>query len=226
MVEIIFLGTGSSLDNLTRRNAGGFVLKTESEQIHFDPGPGAVAAAQAFNVNLKNTDAVIISRNDSIRNNEQNLISQLSDKQTLMINQESKRLNKIGTTKTERTDYGYKIIAKNFTLLYLFKPLTKETIKKDKLNADVLILNNKYLNKGKEEIGTDDSYKIIQEIRPKLAILTGFSSNFKGDKHIQTARDLQKRTGVQVVAADDGTRIDLVSYAALAAQRRIFSFTK
>ena len=143
-----------------------------------------------------------------------------------MINQESKRLNKIGTTKTERTDYGYKIIAKNFTLLYLFKPLTKETIKKDKLNADVLILNNKYLNKGKEEIGTDDSYKIIQEIRPKLAILTGFSSNFKGDKHIQTARDLQKRTGVQVVAADDGTRIDLVSYAALAAQRRIFSFTK
>ena len=151
MVEIIFLGTGSSLDNLTRRNAGGFVLKTESEQIHFDPGPGAVAAAQAFNVNLKNTDAVIISRNDSIRNNEQNLISQLSDKQTLMINQESKRLNKIGTTKTERTDYGYKIIAKNFTLLYLFKPLTKETIKKDKLNADVLILNNNKRNKEKVE---------------------------------------------------------------------------
>ena len=99
-------------------------------------------------------------------------------------------------------------------------------MKKEKLKADVIVLYNKYLNKGKEDLGIEDSYKIISIIQPKLAVLTGFSLNFKGDKHIQSARDLKKRTDVQVIAADDGTRVDLVSYSALAAQRKIFSFMK
>lgn len=226
MAEIVFLGTGSSLENLTKRNAGGFVLKTGDEQMHFDPGPGATAAAQAFNVNVKNTDAIIISKEESVRNNEWRLIKQLSDKQPDIINQDSKKLNKIRTTKIEKSGYGYKIIAKNFTMLYLFKPLTKETMKKEKLKADVIVLYNKYLNKGKDDLGVDDSYKIISTVKPKLAVLTGFSLNFKGDKHIQAARDLKKRTDIQIVAADDGTRVDLISYSALSPQRKIFSFVR
>ena len=226
MAEIIFLGTGSSLENLTKRNTGGFVLKTGDEQIHFDPGPGAAAAAQAFNINTKNTNAIIVSKEESVRNNEWKLIKQLSDKQPDIINQESKKLSKLKTTKIEKSDYGYKIIAKNFTLLYLFKPLTKEIIKKDKLKADVIVLYNKFLNKGKEDLGIEDSYKIIFTIKPKLAIITGFGLNFKGDKHIQAARDLKKRTDVQIVAADDGTRVDLISYSALSPQRKIFSFAR
>jgi len=226
MAEIVFLGTGSSLENLTKRNAGGFVLKTGDEQIHFDPGPGAAAAAQAFGVNIRKTDAIIISKEEPVRNNEWKLIKQLSDKQPDMISQDCKKLNKIKTTKIEKLDYGYKLVARNFTLLYLFKPLTKEMMKKDKLKADVLILYNKYLNKGKEELGVEDSYKIISALRPKLAVLTGFSSNFRGDKHIQIARDLKKRTDIQTVAVDDGTRVDLISYSALSTQRKIFSFVK
>ena len=226
MAEIVFLGTGSSLENLTRRNAGGFILRSIGAQIHFDPGPGATVAAQAFNISTKHTDAIIISKEENVRNNEQNLIKQLSDKQVMIINQESKKFNKIGTTKIEKLDYGYKIIAKNFTLLYLFKPLTKEIMKKDKLKADIIVMYNKFLNKGKDDLGIEDSYKIISTIKPKLAVLTGFSLNFKGDKHIQVARDLKKRTDVQVVAVDDGTRVDLISYAALSAQRKIFSFIK
>ena len=65
MAEIVFLGTGSSLENLTRRNAGGFILRSIGAQIHFDPGPGATVAAQAFNISTKHTDAIIISKNNT-----------------------------------------------------------------------------------------------------------------------------------------------------------------
>ncbi len=230
MPEIIFLGTGSSLDELMKRNLGGFVLKTEDCQIHFDPGPGAVLAAQAFGINIRKTDALVNSKDLLVRNNDLKLIKKASEKEIQVINSETKKTIKINNLRIQKLGsilpYGFLVNAKNFTLLYIFMPITKEIIKKDKLKADVIVLYNKYLNKGKDDLGTEDSYKIINEIKPKLAVLTGFSPNFKGDKHLQTTRELKQRTGVQVVAVDDGTRIDLISYSALGAQKKLFSFGK
>lgn len=224
MTELIFLGTGSSLENLTQRNTGGFILKTLGCQIHFDPGPGAALAAQRLNVNTKNTDMIIISKEEQIRNNETNIITKISNKEIQIINQESKKLNVIGNTKIEKTNYAYKIISTNFTLLYIFEPITKEKIKKEKITADVLVIYNKQLEKTKGEISMDDSRKIISTIKPKLTILTGFGEKFKGDKAIEETRELKKKTNSQIVAADDGLQVDLVSYSALSSQKKIFSF--
>ncbi len=230
MPEIIFLGTGSSLNNLTHRNLGGFVLRTEDVQVHFDPGPGALIAAQAFGVNAKKTDAVISSRDEIKRNNETSLLKKISDKNLIEVTSEIKKIIKINDVRIQKIGKtlvcGYNITAKNFTLAYIFQPMTKDAIRKEKLKADVVVLYNKYLNKGKDDLGVEDSNKIISIINPKLAVLTGFSPNFRGDKHIQVARELKKKTGVQVVAADDGVTVDLLSYSALAAQKKLFSFTK
>lgn len=62
-VKITFLGTaGGRIVIMTQmRASGGFVLETEGERIHVDPGPGALVRAKQFGVNLRKLTGVVIS---------------------------------------------------------------------------------------------------------------------------------------------------------------------
>ncbi|MFW6013981.1 MAG: MBL fold metallo-hydrolase [Candidatus Nanoarchaeia archaeon] len=63
--KIIFLGTGgdSIVVGKQLRSAGGIIVQVLDNQIHINPGPGAVARAYDYGVNLRNNIAVLVSNN-------------------------------------------------------------------------------------------------------------------------------------------------------------------
>ncbi len=83
------------------------------------------------------------------------------------------------------------------------KPETKEI---KEYAADVIILQ------------TNNAEKIITKLKPKLAILMR--------AEVYKARELHKKTGVQVIAAQDGQTVDLYAYSAVAEQKALSKFTK
>jgi len=63
--KIIFLGTGGDAIVVGKqlRSAGGIILQVEDNQVHIDPGPGALPRAKDYGVNLRNNVAVVVSHN-------------------------------------------------------------------------------------------------------------------------------------------------------------------
>jgi ribonuclease BN (tRNA processing enzyme) len=82
---------------------------------------------------------------------------------------------------------------------------------KDFYKADILIVSVVFYAAHNEvdHLSLDDAVKIIQEIRPKLAILTHFGMTMLKAKPHLIAEDLQKRLKVKVIAAYDGLKLDL-----------------
>lgn len=63
MAKIIFLGTGGGRYCMASqaRATGGFRLELDNINFHIDPGPGALVRAKEFNVNVKDTDVILLS---------------------------------------------------------------------------------------------------------------------------------------------------------------------
>lgn len=80
MNKLTFLGTAGDSTCIARKNlgAGGLILQTEGLQFHFDPGPGALQSAQPTGINLRDTDAVIVTNNSPLSSNEAHLVADFS----------------------------------------------------------------------------------------------------------------------------------------------------
>lgn len=63
MFRILFLGTGGGrvVNSLQTRATGGFVIQYQNNQIHVDPGSGAVIRAKQYGINIRKTDIVCVS---------------------------------------------------------------------------------------------------------------------------------------------------------------------
>ncbi len=63
--KLVFLGTGGDAIVVGGqiRSSGGIILQVEDNQFHIDPGPGALARARDYGVNLRNNVAVLVSHN-------------------------------------------------------------------------------------------------------------------------------------------------------------------
>ena len=63
--SIIFLGTGgdSIVVGKQIRASGGIVFKFGDSQFHLDPGPGAIVRAKQYDVNPRETTAILVSHN-------------------------------------------------------------------------------------------------------------------------------------------------------------------
>ncbi len=74
--KLIFLGTGGDaiVTGKQIRSAGGIILQVENNQFHIDPGPGAVARARDYGVNLRNNVAVLVSHNHMNHCNDINAV--------------------------------------------------------------------------------------------------------------------------------------------------------
>ena len=111
------------------------------------------------------------------------------------------------------TDRAPKAVSKKAGVIYRLtdctithltaKPETKEV---KEYAADVIIMQ------------AINAEKIIAKLKPKLAILM--------HAEVYKARELHKKTGVQVIAAQDGQTVDLYAYSALPAQKSLAKFTK
>jgi phosphoribosyl 1,2-cyclic phosphodiesterase len=60
-----------------------------------------------------------------------------------------------------------------------------------------------------DHLSLPEAKRIIEEIRPKIAILTHFGMNMWRARPWELAGKLTEETGVSVVAARDGMRFDL-----------------
>lgn len=74
--KLIFLGTGydSIVVGKQLRSSGGIVLQVEDTQILIDPGPGCLVRANQYGVNLRNTDAILVSTNEIFHCNDTNAV--------------------------------------------------------------------------------------------------------------------------------------------------------
>jgi len=74
--KLVFLGTGGDAIVVGKqlRSAGGLILQVEDNQFHIDPGPGSLARARDYGVNLRNNVAVLVSHNHMNHANDINAV--------------------------------------------------------------------------------------------------------------------------------------------------------
>lgn len=268
--QIIFLGTAGDAFVLSKQDriGGGFVVQTESAQLHINPGPGAFLAAALAKIQVQKTTAVIVTDNTFIHTHDVPALIEAmtlgtfdakglllapksaleSDdlknpprvqkkyqeavEKTIMLQEETRvECNEIQiqTIKIKNSDpaaIGLKLITKDFSLGYTGK--TKYTAKlKDAFNdVEVMIFELSMLTEEKKEDGLclEDVKKLIEEIRPQLAVLTGFGISLMKEDILEITRFLYKQTGVQIIAAKEGFSFDPTNYAVKLRQKRLHGF--
>lgn len=115
-------------------------------------------------------------------------------------------INALPVENEDDTALGFKFFCPKFTLSYTGDTKVTPELLESLNGSDILILNVPY--PGNRAQGTnldrDSAIKIISHVRPKLAILTHFGLEMLKADPLQEAREVQRITGVQTLAAKDG----------------------
>jgi len=132
---------------------------------------------------------------------------------------------------TEHNDeqaVGFKLFTPKFILSYTADTKYKKDLVEQYSKSDILILNHKHPfgTKKPDGLASEDIVKILTKTKPKLAILTHFGNKLMNTNPIYEAREIQKQTGVQVIAAEDGMSLDPVSYSANLKQKTLNLYRK
>src|SRR3989344_9675913 len=121
-------------------------------------------------------------------------------------------LVEINTLSAEHTDpyaLGFKFFCPKFTLAYSGDTKLTPKLLEEMAGSDIVILNVPY--PGEKGTGmnldTNAAIHIISTVRPRLAILTHFGTEMLKADPIEEARQVQRITGVQTIAARDGLKI-------------------
>ncbi len=267
--KIIFLGTGGDdiVVGKQLRSAGGIIIQVMENQIHIDPGPGAVARAADYNVNLRNNIAVIATNN--YMNHAASINSVISgmtlgglDRKGVLICAKStyegymdmdpminryfknflekdiilKAGNRVGineievyATHTENPDedaIGLRIVTPKFSLGYTSATSYHKKMAEDYKHVDIMIFHCPGVKEQEIEgtLNINDIMKLMPEIEPRLAILTGFGIKMHEGDVLAQARAIQKETKIQTIAAKDGMVLNPVSYSVNLRQRTLKLF--
>jgi len=125
---------------------------------------------------------------------------------------------------TDPTAIGFKFFCPKFTLSYTGDTaLTQELI--DQLSGtDILILNVPYPGNKAEgkNLDTESAIKIVSAVRPRVAIITHFGLEMLKADPLNEAREVQRITGIQTIAAKDGLSIVAEGYGVHKANVRGF----
>ncbi len=136
-------------------------------------------------------------------------------------------INIIAThAKHTATSVGYKFYAEKFTVSYTGDTAYCKELVEDHKDSDIIIINCKYPLAFSQpgHMNAADVENFLNKTKPKLAILTHFGIKMLDADPIYEAREIQKKTGVQVTAAKDGLSISPKSYANAANQRKLRTF--
>ena len=133
------------------------------------------------------------------------------------------------TLKAKHTDpktVGFKFITPEFSLVYSSDTGYNTELIKEYGDADILILNvvHPFDKKDEFNLSSDDAVNLIKRINPKLAIITHFGKDMMEVNPVYQAREITKITGIDVIAAEDGTSIDPVEYASKTRQKKLEGF--
>ncbi|MFH1682631.1 MAG: MBL fold metallo-hydrolase [Candidatus Woesearchaeota archaeon] len=129
----------------------------------------------------------------------------------------------------EHTDLdavGFKFFCPRFTLCYLPDTKYHKKLVEEIQGSDIMIINTTYPgNKAQNlNLDSDSVVKILEKVRPRLAIITHFGMEMLKADPIVEARDIQRKTNVQTIAAKDGMIISPEAYSARSPQHRLSNF--
>ena len=114
-------------------------------------------------------------------------------------------------TQHECENLGFVIDTKSGKIGYTSDTAPFEGLAKQYEGCDLLIVNvlKPGSQKWKTHLCSDDVVSILKEVKPKLAVIRGYGAKMVKAHPTYEAREIQKRSGVQTVAAYDGMRLDL-----------------
>ncbi len=123
-------------------------------------------------------------------------------------------INALAAHHTDETALGFKFFCPKFTLSYTGDTELTPKLLEQLTGTDILILNVPYPgeNSSKLNLNTQSAIKIISHVRPKLAILTHFGLEMLKADPLEEARQVQRITGIQTIAAKDGLSISPTGY--------------
>jgi len=133
----------------------------------------------------------------------------------------------IRALKTYNSGLGFKLFTPHFILAYSGPAVYNKDLAKEYEQADILILHvqNPIGTKG-DLLNTDDAIAIIKKAKPQLTIITGFGKKMVEADPLDEARTIQKATGVQVICAKEGLKINPSSYSAILQQKTLNLYRK
>jgi len=120
----------------------------------------------------------------------------------------------VHTTCTEHSDkkaVGFKVYGPKFVLGYTGDTDYCEDMEQDHKDATILIACCKTPSgiKEKGHLNTDDVIKLVKKTKAKLCIITHFGIKMLEADPMQQARDIQKATKVETIAATDGLVVNI-----------------
>ncbi|MBI2208187.1 MBL fold metallo-hydrolase [Candidatus Woesearchaeota archaeon] len=129
---------------------------------------------------------------------------------------------------SEPNALGFKFITPEYTLAYSGDTIYSAEIAAQYDDSNILILNVPYLKReeGKDNLCKEDAIKIISRVKPRLAIITHFGANFLKADPLYEAREIQKETSVQTIAAKDGMIVNPISYSVEQGQKTLYKYAR
>ncbi|MBT3721043.1 hypothetical protein HN789_06465 [archaeon] len=118
---------------------------------------------------------------------------------------------------------GYKFITPRFNLAYIPNTQYDPNLADRLSNVDILILSVREPSSSdkKDCLTSTTAQEIIKKVKPQLTILTGFGIKMLQADPLYEIRDIQKNTGVQVIAAKDGMSINPTSFSTTVRQKSL-----
>ncbi len=111
--------------------------------------------------------------------------------------------------------YGFRFSFLQSTVSLIVDTLFTEKLFEAYQKSDCLIIHTVRLKPAEHRellhLCVEDARLLIENIRPRLAILTHFGMTMLQAKPWEIAEDLTQKTGIQVIAARDGMTVDLAS---------------
>jgi hypothetical protein len=123
---------------------------------------------------------------------------------------------------------GFRFFTPDFVISYSSDTEFSSELIREYEKSDILILNVKEPmgEKEKYHLNSDDAIKILKKVQPRLAIITHFGKKMINANPLLEAREIQRQTGVQTLAATDGLTLNPLNYAAQSRQKTLNLFEK
>jgi len=124
---------------------------------------------------------------------------------------------------TEKGTIGFRFVTPNFVLVYSSDTEYSPKLIEEYKDTDILILN--VHSPGEEDavgnLNTVNAIKIVEGVKPKLTIIQHFGKRMLEADPIQEAREIQKQTKLQVIAAKDGLTINPLTHSSKIRQKTL-----
>jgi ribonuclease BN (tRNA processing enzyme) len=119
------------------------------------------------------------------------------------------------TKHSDKTNIGFKFINDKFAIGYTSDTGYFPELADELKGCEVLIINNlkPFGHHDPHHLSSDDTIKLLRQVRPKLAIITHFDQKMLEQDPIYQARQIQMQTKVQTIAARDGMSVNPITYA-------------